>query len=708
MTVSNVTNKMVYTGNSSTLIFPYTFKIYEDTDLEVKTIIIASGVSTDLVLNTDYTVSGVGNPSGGNVTLLIAAPPNTVNIVIRRVLPLTQELDYIEADQFPAETHEEGLDRGIMIDQQMQDDISRCIQLAENITGVSVILPPPTAYALLGWNATADALVNYVGTDYRVAVDDAAVPGTLGASAGVGVLRVDSTMSKADGGDFITLGVNAAGIDHDALLNFVANEHIDHSAVSIINGTGITGGGDLTASRTLSVVDNTTTQKVEVVKNSGVVVGTRKQLNFIEGSNVTLTIADDGVNDQVDITIAAAGGGGGVTLDGAYDQGGAGAGRTINADSGAVQLLGTNAADHTLEIQQNSVLGSGKFAMYVYTNSAQTNANLVRIFSDNAASTTTMVAIINDGSGSAVVINESGTLAASNAALYVTSDTAQTNGGYLAAFVQDSASSTDPAVYIQNDGTGDCVRLNQVNTGGAHINLAGDPANASPTDGDLWFTGSQLNFRNGATTVDLLSVAGGSSGVLNYITKGEYLDDFWTIVGSSFTATGGSNSQKAEAGGVFRLNQGADLTIKDGAGAISTFILASKNPIFTARVAPGEVIAGAVKRIGFGSAVLNADPSNGIFIKWANGLSAGNYVGVCRSGGVESTADLAIAHALATYVKLRIIVTSGSVGFYIDDVLKGTITTNIPSALMGVSAGQPSSPGAPIQDIDYIHLVVDK
>lgn len=40
-------------------------------------------------------------------------------------------------------------------------------------------------------------------------------------------------------------------VDHDALTNFVPNEHIDHSAISITVGTGLNGGGDLTASRTI-------------------------------------------------------------------------------------------------------------------------------------------------------------------------------------------------------------------------------------------------------------------------------------------------------------------------------------------------------------------------------------------------------------------------------------------------------------------------
>ena len=43
-------------------------------------------------------------------------------------------------------------------------------------------------------------------------------------------------------------------INHDLLLNFVANEHINHGNVSIIAGTGMTGGGNITATRTLNVI----------------------------------------------------------------------------------------------------------------------------------------------------------------------------------------------------------------------------------------------------------------------------------------------------------------------------------------------------------------------------------------------------------------------------------------------------------------------
>lgn len=54
-------------------------------------------------------------------------------------------------------------------------------------------------------------------------------------------------------GEEINLNTDESEIDHDSLQNFVSNEHIDHSGVSITAGTLLTGGGDITTSRTLNV-----------------------------------------------------------------------------------------------------------------------------------------------------------------------------------------------------------------------------------------------------------------------------------------------------------------------------------------------------------------------------------------------------------------------------------------------------------------------
>ena len=42
-------------------------------------------------------------------------------------------------------------------------------------------------------------------------------------------------------------------LNHDNLLGFVANEHINHSSVSINTGTGLTGGGTIASTRTISL-----------------------------------------------------------------------------------------------------------------------------------------------------------------------------------------------------------------------------------------------------------------------------------------------------------------------------------------------------------------------------------------------------------------------------------------------------------------------
>ena len=50
-----------------------------------------------------------------------------------------------------------------------------------------------------------------------------------------------------------------------------------------------------------------------IIRKAGTLIGVRKTINLIEGSNITLTITDDTPNDRVNVTIAATGGGSGLT-----------------------------------------------------------------------------------------------------------------------------------------------------------------------------------------------------------------------------------------------------------------------------------------------------------------------------------------------------------------------------------------------------------
>ena len=134
MTVSSTTVKNSYSGNGSTTQFAYGFKIFADSDLIV---IIRSSTGTETVktLTTHYTVAGAGDASGGSITFTSGnTPASGETVVIIREVPQTQAIDYIANDPFPAESHEEGLDRATMTTQQMQEELDRSFKVSRTNT----------------------------------------------------------------------------------------------------------------------------------------------------------------------------------------------------------------------------------------------------------------------------------------------------------------------------------------------------------------------------------------------------------------------------------------------------------------------------------------------------------------------------------------------------------------------------------------------
>ena len=132
MTISSSTSRNEYTASASQTEFTYTFKIFDDDDVTV----IQEG--TTLTKTTDYTVSGVGNANGGTITLVTGATSGDI-IVITRNEPLTQEVDFVEGDDLPSTSLEEGLDRSAIRDQDLQEQIDRSFKFTEgsSISGIS-------------------------------------------------------------------------------------------------------------------------------------------------------------------------------------------------------------------------------------------------------------------------------------------------------------------------------------------------------------------------------------------------------------------------------------------------------------------------------------------------------------------------------------------------------------------------------------------
>ena len=143
--------------------------------------------------------------------------------------------------------------------------------------------------------------------------------------AGVSSVTWDSatavyTIGTADGGSYPKKIVPASSfISHDNTTGFVANEHIDHSTVTITAGAGLTGGGTIEATRTLNIgqgtgitvaADAISTNDAEIVHDnlSGFVAN-----EHIDHSTVTITAGNGltgGGTIEATRTLNVVGGGG--------------------------------------------------------------------------------------------------------------------------------------------------------------------------------------------------------------------------------------------------------------------------------------------------------------------------------------------------------------------------------------------------------------
>ena len=183
MTISSTTNTVSYTGNGSTTAFavPYAFFGTGTTsEIQVVEVVIATGAETVKSNGSDYTVAG-GSGTTGTVTAA-TAPASTVKWVINRATTQTQETDYVENDPFPAESHEEALDRLTAIDQEQQRALDRTAQLPDGYTGAfDPTLPTAiTGSTVLAFNAGATAFE--VGPT-TAAISDAATNAAAAASS---------------------------------------------------------------------------------------------------------------------------------------------------------------------------------------------------------------------------------------------------------------------------------------------------------------------------------------------------------------------------------------------------------------------------------------------------------------------------------------------------------------------------------------------
>jgi hypothetical protein len=211
VTVSTTASRISYAGNDVTVAFSFPYLFLANTHIVVVLVNDATGVETTKTITTHYTVTGATNPAGGTVTM-VTAPATGETLVLYRSTTLDQQVDYQSNDTFPAETHEGALDKLTLIAQENATANSRALLLSSGDTSTDPTLPAPAASQLLGWNADADALINYSQT----ALDTTLLPTlvankVLGVNSGATALELKFTVPSASANT--VLGWNSGGTD---------------------------------------------------------------------------------------------------------------------------------------------------------------------------------------------------------------------------------------------------------------------------------------------------------------------------------------------------------------------------------------------------------------------------------------------------------------------------------------------------------------
>lgn len=279
-----------YVGNGATTVFAYAFQIYQAADMVVTQTDLL-GVETVLTLTTHYTLSGVGSPAGGNITLVTALPTGHT-LVGRCILGLTQPTDLRNQGAYFAELHETVFDRLTKIAQQIDEKATRALS--------------PVATVL---NALAQVVSLYDQFDDRYLGSKAVAPtvNNDGNALLVGALYFDSAALRLkvwNGSAWITAVDVISGLVQPTLTNRTGVSLVagDVVAIDAANNSSVVLSDVASSARQLVVslgsIANLASGQFATVGGIPVTVkvsGTVTRGNYLVKSATTLVAADSGV-----------------------------------------------------------------------------------------------------------------------------------------------------------------------------------------------------------------------------------------------------------------------------------------------------------------------------------------------------------------------------------------------------------------------------
>ena len=216
MTIPNNLFRWRYTATAGDTTFQYTNKILVDDDLAV----YLNG--TLKTLDTDYTVTSAGEPTGGNVVFAMGLAEDDDVLITKDGVDFTQDTDYVENDSFPAEAHEDALDKLTLLCQKIWDYVRRSVKVPITSSLTDLEFPDPEAGTVIAWNGSEDGFMNVTLSGIGGISDEAYSSTTWDGVADVAPSqnavrdKIETLVAKVDGamkddGSNLAIGSDADG-----------------------------------------------------------------------------------------------------------------------------------------------------------------------------------------------------------------------------------------------------------------------------------------------------------------------------------------------------------------------------------------------------------------------------------------------------------------------------------------------------------------
>jgi len=293
MTISEAAIKSLSQGNGVTTVFAIPFTIIEDGSSEVEVVLrdesVTPAVETVQVEITNYTLTG--GPPPTNVTMVVA-PASTEKLLIRRIVALEQQTDYLENGDFPAESHETALDKLTAAVQQLREALDRAPVLPDTTTIVGNLrLEEPEADTVIGWDSAGTALTNIDPDEF--------------VSLGSGALQLALNLSDLSNvaTALINLGISPYGLQVSDTVNDAEAGPTDITGWTLDASTFTSGVYAVEISRSSSAGDQFVNLDVTLQRVAGawrIEFGpTKGDISSSKPAGVTLTVGESGGIAQV-------------------------------------------------------------------------------------------------------------------------------------------------------------------------------------------------------------------------------------------------------------------------------------------------------------------------------------------------------------------------------------------------------------------------